>query len=245
LTECGQSWPVPPDLDAGSLDAVLLDAGGVLLLPSAASMRRLLGTLGAEPDEEACVRAHYVCMREIDRLGTVDWPAADRVLAREAGVPEERLDESVPLLDQIYLREPWTPVPGAAEALLALQAGGYALAVVSNAEGTMEAQLADHRICRVGGGEAAHVAVVVDSHVVGIEKPDPRIFDIALDALGVDRSRCLYVGDTVFFDVDGARAAGIAPVHVDPYRLCPLDDHPHVASIVDVADALCNGGRAR
>ena len=234
-----QSSSVEVDLDADAIDAVLLDAGGVLLLPSPASIRRLLGTLGADPDDETCARAHYVCMREIDRLGRPDWPAADLVMAREAGLPEDRLTDSVPLLDQIYLSEPWVPIPGAAEALLTLGGAGYALAVVSNAEGTMEAQLAEHRVCSVDGGEVASVAIVVDSHVVGVEKPDPRIFHLALAELDVDPARCVYVGDTVLFDVHGARAAGIAPVHVDPYELCPFDDHPHVTSVVDVATALC------
>lgn len=229
----------PLDLDPSSIDAVLLDAGGVLLLPSPDSMRRLLAPLGACPDDETCARAHYASTRAIDSLGEPDWATADLAVARVAGVLEHRLDDAVPLLDQVYMHEPWVPVPGAAEALLTLQAGGYALAVVSNASGTMEAQLSEHEICRVGGGQAAHVAVVVDSHVVGVEKPDPRIFEIALVELGVDAARCVYAGDTVLFDVAGARAAGIAPVHVDPYRLCPFDDHPHVASIVDLADILC------
>jgi len=95
----------------------------------------------------------------------------------------------------------------------------------------MEQQLMEHRICSVEGGQEAEVAVVVDSDVVGVEKPDPRIFSFALDALGLEADRCLYVGDTVWFDVQGARAAGLRPVHVDPYRLCPDDDHPHIAEL--------------
>jgi putative hydrolase of the HAD superfamily len=218
------------------VDAVLLDAGGVLLLPDPDGMRRVLAPLGVDPDDETCRHAHYVGMREIDRIGRLDWPAADRVIARFLGVAEDRADEAVPLLEQIYLRESWTPIAGAAEALLALQAAGHQLAVVSNAEGTMEAQLAEHRVCSIAGGAAARVAIVVDSAVVGVEKPDPRIFELALDALGVDRSRCIYVGDTVLFDVMGARAAGIEPFHVDPYGLCPLDDHPHIPSVAALVD---------
>jgi putative hydrolase of the HAD superfamily len=103
--------------------------------------------------------------------------------------------------------------------------------------------LLTHRICGVGSddGEVAEVAIVVDSHVVGIEKPDPRIFTIALDALGIDATDAVYVGDTVFFDVEGARAAGLLPVHVDPYRFCPLDDHEHTASLPDFGARLRAG----
>jgi putative hydrolase of the HAD superfamily len=218
---------------AVDVDAVLLDAGGVLLLPSPDVMRRVLGV---DADDETCHRAHYIGMREVDRVGRVDWVAADRVIARAFGVPDDRVDDAIPLLEQVYLREPWVPIAGAAEALLALEAAGYALAIVSNAEGTMEAQLAEHRVCSVDGGAVAQVAVVIDSHVVGVEKPDPRIFHLALDVLGVEPHRCVYLGDTVLFDVEGARAAGIAPVHVDPYDLCPHTDHPHVPSVAAFAE---------
>jgi len=147
----------------------------------------------------------------------------------------------------MYLSEAWIPVPGANDALLALHAAGVPLAVVSNAGGTMERQLLSHRICAAPGAVAgtaqervAEVAIVVDSHVVGIEKPDPRIFALALDALGIEAHRCAYVGDTVFFDVAGARAAGLFPIHVDPYELCPHDDHPHVASVAAIVEPLAS-----
>jgi len=220
------------------LGAVVLDAGGVLLLPDPEAIRAAFRPLGADPDDEACRRAHYASMRELDRLDTPDWHAVDRVYARAAGVPEARIEEAIAPIEDVYLRRPWTPIPGVAEALRRLERAGIPLAIVSNAEGTMERQLADHRICAVGGGEAAEVAVVVDSKVVGVEKPDPRIFDLALAPLGVDAAACLYVGDTVHFDVRGATAAGLHPVHVDPFRLCPGHDHPHVESVVALAGAL-------
>jgi FMN phosphatase YigB (HAD superfamily) len=49
----------------------------------------------------------------------------------------------------------------------------------------------------------------------------------------------VYLGDSVYFDVGGARAAGLQPVHVDPFDLCDApDDHPHVASLAAFAEAL-------
>jgi putative hydrolase of the HAD superfamily len=224
--------------------AVLLDAGGVLLLPDPAAMRRALAPFGVRPDDEQVWRAHYAGTREIDRLGVVDWRSADRTIAIMLGVPDASVDDAVEPIESVYLSESWVPVPGIGAALLALQRSGLALAVVSNAGGTMENQLLSHRICAVNasgvpiGDEFAEVAIVVDSHVVGIEKPDPRIFDIALAQLDVDRAHTLYVGDTVFFDVEGARAAGLAPVHVDPWGFCPLEDHPHVASLAALVDHL-------
>jgi putative hydrolase of the HAD superfamily len=90
------------------------------------------------------------------------------------------------------------------------------------------------------------VAVVIDSHVVGVEKPDPRIFALALAALDLAAERCLYVGDTVHFDVTGARNAGIHPLHLDPFGLCPDDDHEHLANLAElVAAAMTRPGAAR
>lgn len=220
-------------------DALLFDAGGVLLLPDPKVFRKLLEPFGAAPDDATCDHAHYIGMREVDRLGVADWRAVDDVVARALGVAEEHLAAAGEAVSQIYLDSTWVPIPGAAEALLDLQARGYPLAVVSNASGTMEQQLLEGDICSVDGTTHARVAVVVDSHVVGVEKPDPRIFDIALEALGgPDRSRCAYVGDTVHFDVAGARAAGLTPLHVDPFELCPDDDHDHLRSVAELPSRL-------
>jgi putative hydrolase of the HAD superfamily len=225
-------------LDPTLIDAVVLDAGGVLLLPDPGSLRELLAPCGTEPDDERCRWAHYATTRAIDRLARADWRAIDRIVAAELGVPDEHLDAAVDAIETAYDHRPWVPIAGAAETLRALQAAGYALAVVSNASGTMEAQLAAHEICSVTGGTHAEVAVVVDSAVVGVEKPDPAIFQFALDALGVAPERCLYVGDTVFFDVNGARAAGLHPVHVDPYGRCEIAGHPHISNLPDLTGAL-------
>jgi putative hydrolase of the HAD superfamily len=215
------------------VQAVLLDAGGVLLLPDPDAMRRALAPLGVAPDDELCKRAHYASAREVDRLGfDGGWHPADRVIAELFGVPEAHFDEAFRAIESVYSEEAWVLVGGVTQAIEDLQAAGLPLAVVSNAGGTMEQQLLDHRV---------PVEIVVDSHVVGVEKPDPEIFDIALTKMGIGARGAVYVGDTVFFDVVGARSAGLSPVHVDPYRFCPADDHPHVASLTDFAARLGTG----
>jgi putative hydrolase of the HAD superfamily len=230
--------PASDLIDPDRIDAVVLDAGGVLLLPDPAALRELLAPFGAEPDDELCRWAHYASTRMVDHMARPDWRAVDRIVAGNLGVADEHLDAAGAALMTAYDARPWVPIEGVAEVLRALQAADYALAVVSNASGTMEAQLAEHEICSVTGGEHAEVAVVVDSAVVGVEKPDPAIFGFALDALGVAPERCLYVGDTVFFDVQGARAAGLHPVHVDPYDLCEIPGHDHVRGLVDLVGSL-------
>jgi putative hydrolase of the HAD superfamily len=229
------------ELDPGAVDAVLFDAGGVLLMPSPDALREAVAPFGATPDDERCRWAHYAATREVDRIGRPDWRSVDQVVARELGVATERLVDALPGVSEVYEERPWVPVAGAAQALLALQGAGYALAVVSNASGTMESQLAEHEICSTNGAASAEVAVVIDSALVGVEKPDPAIFGLALDALGIGPERCIYVGDTVYFDVNGARAAAIEPVHLDPYSLCGAGGHAHVRHIGEVVRALVPG----
>lgn len=93
------------------------------------------------------------------------------------------------------------PVPGMIEIVRELRAAGIGVGVISNSEGRL-AELFDE----IGwGGE---LGFVIDSGRVGIEKPDPRIFALALERLGVAAADAVHVGDSRVADVDGARAAG-------------------------------------
>jgi FMN phosphatase YigB (HAD superfamily) len=51
-----------------------------------------------------------------------------------------------------------------------------------------------------------------------VEKPDPRIFRLALERAGVGPDEAVYVGDLYSVDIRGARAAGIEAVLLDPGR---------------------------
>jgi putative hydrolase of the HAD superfamily len=66
--------------------------------------------------------------------------------------------------------------------------------------------------------------LVLASGEVGIQKPDPRIFDAALDRLGAQAEESLYVGDNYWADVVGARRAGLTPVLLDAHHLFPEAD---------------------
>lgn len=94
------------------------------------------------------------------------------------------------------------------ETLTWLQEHGVKMGVISNATGQIQ-RLVEH----AGLDDFFHV--VLDSHVVGFEKPDARIFEKALKELGVKPDEAVHVGDLVGADIDGARAAGITPVLVD------------------------------
>lgn len=105
----------------------------------------------------------------------------------------------------------WSRVPEGLPAMLErLRAAGLRLVVVSNSDGTVAAKLA-----RAGLG--AHFDAIVDSHLVGAEKPDARIFEHALGHSGVPRERTLHVGDLYHVDVTGARGAGLHAALLDPF----------------------------
>ncbi len=219
-----------------AVDAVIFDAGGVLLLPDAEAGMAAIAEFhdGSVPADWR--RAHYAALLALEQMEPIDWLAHRRVVAAEVGVRGEHLDAAAALIDDV-MTSPWVPVDGAADTLRALAAAGYKLAVVSNAWGTIAEWLEHHKICSVADDELPRVAAVIDSHLVGIEKPDPRIFQFALDALDVAPERSLYVGDTVRFDVEGALAAGLQPVHVDPYQFCE-GPHSHIVSLAQLTDWL-------
>lgn len=218
--------------------ALLLDAGGVLVLPDPEAFRARLRPFGVAPDDDSCHRAHYLGVAEIDRLGRKDYDAADRLIARVLGVPDHHLESAVEAINLAYNHDPFVAIDGVAAQLHRARAAGVRLGIVSNANGKLEADLLRHRICSRDGTDCAAVDVVIDSDVVGVEKPDPAIFALALDALGLAAEHCVYVGDSAYFDVGGARAAGIEAVHLTPLGECGADDHAHVSSLRDFVDDL-------
>jgi len=115
----------------------------------------------------------------------------------------------------------WTAMePEADEALRLARERGLRTAVISNSNGTV-ADILTHL------GLAQHLEFVIDSSKVGVEKPDPRIFRIALERAGLAPAEAVYVGDLYSIDVLGARAAGLKAILMDPgacwgERDCPL-----------------------
>jgi len=205
-------------------DAVLLDAGGVLVLPDPTVLGPLLAYYGGDPSTERHVRAHYAGMAAKSAAGSGEalWHEYDLAYVDAVGVPGDRREVAAAVLGRTRSAHLWRwPIEASVAALRALVEHDVPVGIVSNASGQIEDVLRASRVCQVGDGHGACVRIVVDSHVVGVAKPDPRIFDPALERLaGIERDRIAYVGDSVTMDVGGARAAGLVPVLIDPY-----DDH--------------------
>jgi putative hydrolase of the HAD superfamily len=213
--------------------ALFLDAGGVFMFPDPDRVRAAVAPEGVAAGPGEQLRAHAVAMQAVDaaRSGEVYWEA----YARALGVPQAR----AAVLGRSMKGLSWSQVLEASvSGLRSLAPVAAAIAIVSNTEGGVEEELRRNRVCQVGPGAGVPVAAVVMSSAVGVEKPDPAIFAVALRATGSSASGTVHVGDSVYYDVEGARAAGLLPIHFDPLRLCDHADHAHVASLVELVPVL-------
>lgn len=226
-----------------TINAVLLDAGGVLILPDLDLVRKALAGTGIRPHAKTLDYAHDVGIAAYDGAGGGDagYRALLAAYVRTAGVPRSAAEVAATQLETALkaTSNAWARVrPGARPGLQAICQRGVKVVVVSNSNGTVEQSLRAFSICQVGPGPGASITAILDSAVVGVAKPDPRIFGLALSEAGVPPDRAVHVGDSVRADVEGARAAGIRPLHFDPHGLCGAADHEHAVSLREVANLI-------
>lgn len=222
---------------------MLFDAGNTLVFLDHARMAAGVGAaLGIPLAAGALAAAGPAAARAMEGARGGDRQRADAYLESLftlAGVPAARLDEVRSCLARLHLeRHLWSTVaPGTREALARLRAARIRLGVVSNSDGRVEAALQ-------AAGLRDFFDVVVDSAIVGVEKPDPAIFHAALGALGIAARDALYVGDLYEVDVLGARASGMDAVLFAPGESPAVADCPTVRTIAALADYLLPGERA-
>lgn len=127
------------------------------------------------------------------------------------------------------------PIDPDAEAALDDLARDHRLALVTN--GAPDVQ----REKLAGTALAAHFAAIVISVEVGVGKPDPRIFQAALDALGVASTDAVMVGDSLERDVAGARRAGLRSIWIDRSGTAlagPFAPEARIRSLRELRDAV-------
>jgi HAD superfamily hydrolase (TIGR01509 family) len=115
-------------------------------------------------------------------------------------------------------------VPGARVLLEELRQDRTIVVLTNNRQEEQEAKL------RVVGADAL-VDALVTAEVVGSAKPDPRMFEAAVRAAGVDRQSCVMVGDSWESDIEGGRRAGLRVAWFNPHR-APAPREEAVAEIV-------------
>jgi REG-2-like HAD superfamily hydrolase len=193
-----------------AVNAVLVDAAGTLLHPRepvARTYHRFAAGYGEVSQESAIGSAWMEAMRRHRPLRASDpgwhrfWAA---VIEDSTGLRQPELVRR--LWDHYAHIDAWSIADGARESLRSLSSRGWRLAVVSNWDTRLRTLLE--------GFEMASIfdAIVVSAEV-GIEKPDPRIFAVACERLGVEPAAAVMVGDSSEDDVLGARAAGLRTLH--------------------------------
>ena len=213
---------------------IFFDVGNTLLFPNRACM---LAPLPADrhPTLEAWQALERRTKHEFDQglmEGKVDqnfWWTFHTYLLRGLNALDDGLRNT--LVENTQKSANWDQIlPGTREALERLRKQ-YAIAVISNADGKIDAVL---RRC----GIVDCFQSITDSGNVGHEKPHPAIFQAALREMKADAADSLYVGDVYSVDYVGARRAGMQAVLFDVAGAYREREFPRVESLLHLEDWL-------
>ena len=222
------------------IQTVFLDAGGVLVNPNWSRVSDALSRHGVAVSSAILAAAEPAAKKRLDTGDTIKatndqqrgWTYFNLVLT-EAGIPlSQATDAALAELHAYHqTHNLWETVPDEVRpSLAALRAAGLRLVVLSNANGTLHR--AFDRL-----GLTASFDVVFDSHNEGVEKPDPRFFQIALERSGADAATTMHVGDLYHVDVIGARRAGLREgILFDVAGLYDEVDCPRVNSLAALVE---------
>ena len=223
---------------------IFLDAGGVLVTPNWDRAADALTRHGVPVSAATLEAAEPFVKLQLDVAPTVrstndqqrGFLYFDLILKRAGIEATAATDAALAELKAFNDTEgTWDVVaPDAVATLSRLRGAGCRTVVVSNSNGILRRMF--QRI-----GLAPYLDLVIDSTEEGVEKPDARIFQIALEKSGGDARRTIHCGDIYQIDVVGAQAAGLPAVLLDPSGLYPHADCPTVASLTAFADGVLAG----
>ncbi|MCX6545318.1 MAG: HAD-IA family hydrolase [Acidobacteria bacterium] len=223
---------------------IFLDAGGVLVCPNWDRASEMLGRHGVRVDAATLAAAEPAVKRQLDVAHTVRATTDEQrgflyfdLILKRAGIsPTAQSDAALAELKVFHDREnTWDALPiDVIPALRRLKGAGLQVVVVSNTNATLRLALA-----RLGVDPL--IDLVVASEEEGVEKPDPRLFRIALDRAGANTETTIHCGDLYEIDIVGARAAGLPAVLLDSTGMYNDVDCPCVASMTELANGLLAG----
>jgi putative hydrolase of the HAD superfamily len=223
------------------VETVFLDAGGVLVFPNWTRVAAALATHGVDVDAARLAGAEPRAKRRLDVQTNIQatsdaqrgWQYFNLIL-EEAGVPLSAATDAALADLRSYHDDQnlWEFVPpDVAPTLERLRALGLKLVVVSNANGRLRRLFDRVRL-------SDRVDVLFDSFEEGVEKPDPRLFQIALERSGSVAETTMHVGDLYHVDVVGARSAGLRAVLLDAARLYEDVDCQRIQALPDLCRLL-------
>ena len=220
------------------IETLFLDAGGVLVHPNWSRVCEALNDAGISVSASRLAAAEPHAMRVLDEatiVGVTDdrkrgWIYFNLVLEQVGVELSAQTDQALEVLREYHTEQNlWEHVePDIVPALAAFRQRGLRLVVVSNANGRLRHLFDRLELTR-------WFDALLDSHEWGVEKPDPRLFHLALANSGANASTTVHVGDLYHVDVAGARAAGLADaVLYDVAGLYESADSPRIARLADL-----------
>ena len=228
--------------------ALLFDAGFTLLEMDYGALTAQLRARGYHRDEAAVVEAERRARMRLEVERTAQ-PAPGRTgegrylryLLEQLAITDESERGAI-----AEWRRAFNPPIGlchradgeAARALERAREVGCVVGVISNSNGSVRRALEE-------AGLGAHLDFVIDSTVVGIAKPDPRVFALGLEAAGAAPDEACYIGDSYFVDIVGARRAGLDAVLFDPGRVWGSRDCPIATGLSDAVEGALNRRHSR
>jgi HAD superfamily hydrolase (TIGR01509 family) len=213
---------------------IFFDVGNTLLFPNRARMLAPLPT-DQHPTLERWQALERRTKQEFDRGmmgGKVDrgfWWTFHTYLLEELNAVDYGVRDT--LVENTQNSANWDQIPPGTRETLERIRQQHAIAVISNADGRIDAVL---RRC----GIADCFANITDSGIVGHEKPHPAIFEAALRQMKAEASESLYVGDVYSVDYVGARQAGMQAVLFDVAGAYREQEFPRVGSLAGLEEWL-------
>jgi putative hydrolase of the HAD superfamily len=200
---------------------VFFDAGNTIVFPDYGIYQGIANSFGLDVSIDHVVEAEALARSAFDRAVAERsdegvqgyWPVYYTPFYLHLGVPAGEVPLAIEMTQEANdagLGIWRVPVDGFDRTMDALSGRDLALGIVSNSDGRLEDRLGEI-------GIRDRFDFVIDSMIVGVSKPDPTIFLMALDAASLPSSEVVYVGDYYAVDVVGARTVGITPVLFDPY----------------------------
>ncbi len=125
----------------------------------------------------------------------------------------------------------WAVYPDVKPALRDLRGAGYRLGVIANARHLLQGRLGYLELM-------GYFQAITYSEEAGFEKPDPRIFQLALERMKCVPEEALHVGDRYLEDIQGARGAGLQAVLLDRNNSQPDAECKRIRSLVELRDLL-------
>jgi HAD superfamily hydrolase (TIGR01509 family) len=221
---------------------VFFDAGNTILFPDYYIYRDICEALGVDVSIEEIVRAEAAARSAFDR-SVADSPGSDvhefwsvyySPFFDLLGLPEEVVPDAIEMTrvaNDTGLGIWKEPVEGLDGTLEELAAQDLSLGIISNSDGRLEWRLDEL-------GILDQFDFVIDSAIVGVSKPDSRIFEDALRRSSLSPEEAVYVGDYYEVDVCGARAAGMMPVLFDPVGAYDDVDCEVISRLRDIVDVV-------